>query len=86
MSSHGAAGLGGSWRHEAELRRLKLASATALARLIELKDLRTAEHTERVAEWAVRLDTMPGFGRAALYVLHHHERFDGGGYPVCLRT
>lgn len=130
------------WRHEVEIHRLRLATATALARLIELKDLRTAEHAERVAEWAVRvgeilgfsadeladleaaallhdlgkvflpdsilgkhgplddqerrrcashprdawevLHTMPGFERVALYVLHHHENFDGSGYPARL--
>lgn len=131
-----------SWRPEAEVRRHRLATATAFARLIELKDLRTAEHAERVAEWAVRigellgfssdeladleiaallhdlgkvflpdvllgkqgplaederrrftahpvtgwavLRELPGFERVALYVRHHHESFDGEGYPARL--
>jgi len=34
--------------------------------------------------WAV-LRMLPGFDRAALDVLHHHERFDGKGYPAGLR-
>jgi HD-GYP domain-containing protein (c-di-GMP phosphodiesterase class II) len=34
--------------------------------------------------WAV-LRMLPGFDRAALDVLHHHERFDGKGYPAGLK-
>jgi len=34
--------------------------------------------------WAV-LRMLPGFERAALYVLHHHESFDGKGYPAGLK-
>ena len=34
--------------------------------------------------WAV-LRMLPGFERAALDVLHHHEMFDGKGYPAGLR-
>ena len=34
--------------------------------------------------WAV-LRMLPGFERAALDVLHHHERFDGKGYPAGLK-
>jgi HD-GYP domain-containing protein (c-di-GMP phosphodiesterase class II) len=34
--------------------------------------------------WAV-LRMLPGFERAALYILHHHESFDGKGYPAGLR-
>ncbi len=30
--------------------------------------------------WAM-LRSIPGFERVSLQVLHHHERFDGGGYP-----
>jgi HD-GYP domain-containing protein (c-di-GMP phosphodiesterase class II) len=33
--------------------------------------------------WAV-LRMLPGFDRAALYILHHHESFDGAGYPAKL--
>src|SRR5262249_10491655 len=34
--------------------------------------------------WAV-LRLVPGLERASLYALHHHERFDGSGYPSRLR-
>lgn len=34
--------------------------------------------------WAV-LRMLPGFERAALDILHHHESFDGKGYPAGLR-
>lgn len=34
--------------------------------------------------WAV-LRTLPGFDRAALDILHHHESFDGTGYPAGLK-
>lgn len=34
--------------------------------------------------WAV-LRMVPGFERAALDILHHHENFDGRGYPAGLR-
>ena len=34
--------------------------------------------------WAV-LRMLPGFERAALDILHHHEFFDGKGYPAGLR-
>jgi HD-GYP domain-containing protein (c-di-GMP phosphodiesterase class II) len=34
--------------------------------------------------WAV-LRIMPGFERAALDILHHHENFDGKGYPAGLK-
>ncbi|HJU44441.1 MAG TPA: HD-GYP domain-containing protein [Vicinamibacterales bacterium] len=33
--------------------------------------------------WSI-LRGLPGFEAAALYVLHHHERVDGGGYPAGL--
>ncbi len=35
--------------------------------------------------WAV-LRMLPGFDRAALYILHHHEGFDGKGYPAGLKN
>lgn len=35
--------------------------------------------------WAV-LRTLPGFDRSALYILHHHESFDGKGYPAGLKS
>lgn len=31
--------------------------------------------------WTV-LRSVPGFETVALYILHHHERFDGTGYPA----
>lgn len=34
--------------------------------------------------WAV-LRMVPGFERAALDILHHHENFDGKGYPAGLK-
>jgi HD-GYP domain-containing protein (c-di-GMP phosphodiesterase class II) len=34
--------------------------------------------------WAV-LRMLPGFDRAALDILHHHETFDGKGYPAGLK-
>lgn len=34
--------------------------------------------------WAV-LRVVPGFERVSLLVLHHHEAFDGSGYPAGLR-
>jgi HD-GYP domain-containing protein (c-di-GMP phosphodiesterase class II) len=34
--------------------------------------------------WAV-LRMLPGFDRAALYTLHHHEAMDGRGYPAGLK-
>jgi putative nucleotidyltransferase with HDIG domain len=33
--------------------------------------------------WAV-LRAVPGFERVSLFVLHHHEAFDGSGYPAGL--
>src|ERR1035437_5325597 len=34
--------------------------------------------------WAV-LRILPGFERAALDILHHHENYDGKGYPAGLK-
>lgn len=34
--------------------------------------------------WAI-LRLLPGFELASLFALHHHERFDGAGYPGGLR-
>lgn len=34
--------------------------------------------------WTV-LRNLPGFARASLFVLHHHENFDGTGYPARLK-
>jgi HD-GYP domain-containing protein (c-di-GMP phosphodiesterase class II) len=35
--------------------------------------------------WAI-LRTIPGFERASLFVLHHHEKVDGTGYPAGLKA
>ncbi len=35
--------------------------------------------------WSI-LRSIPGFERASLIVLHHHERHDGRGYPAGLRA
>lgn len=34
--------------------------------------------------WAI-VRLFPDFERSSLFVLHHHERYDGGGYPARLR-
>ena len=34
--------------------------------------------------WAV-VRMLPGFDRAGLYILHHHEAFNGAGYPAGLK-
>ena len=34
--------------------------------------------------WAV-LRLVPGLERASLFALHHHEKYDGSGYPAGLR-
>ncbi|MBI3664390.1 MAG: HD-GYP domain-containing protein [Acidobacteria bacterium] len=35
--------------------------------------------------WAI-LRPIPGFERVSLFVLHHHERIDGKGYPAGLKS
>ena len=35
--------------------------------------------------WAV-LRLVPGLERASLFALHHHEKYDGSGYPAGLRA
>jgi len=34
--------------------------------------------------WSI-LRLFPGLDKASLYALHHHERYDGGGYPAGLK-
>ena len=46
----------------------------------EMEELR--KHSEY--GWAI-LRRIPGFEVASLYILHHHERVDGHGYPAGLR-
>jgi HD-GYP domain-containing protein (c-di-GMP phosphodiesterase class II) len=35
--------------------------------------------------WSI-LRLVPGLGKASLYALHHHESYDGRGYPVGLKA
>ncbi len=35
--------------------------------------------------WSV-LHKLPGFEQASLFILHHHENFDGSGYPAGLKN
>jgi HD-GYP domain-containing protein (c-di-GMP phosphodiesterase class II) len=48
-------------------------------------DASERKQIERHSEygWAI-LRVLPGFTAAALFVLHHHERIDGKGYPAGL--
>jgi HD-GYP domain-containing protein (c-di-GMP phosphodiesterase class II) len=54
------------------------------------KPSRLTEEERRVIQkhpeygWAV-LRVVPGFERVSLFVLHHHEAYDGTGYPAKLR-
>ena len=42
---------------------------------------------EKHSEWGWSiLRTIPGFERASLLVLHHHEKIDGTGYPAGLKA
>ncbi len=56
---------------------------------ILLKPGKLTESERELAEkhpefgWAI-LRPIPGFEKASLLVLHHHERWDGGGYPAGL--
>ncbi len=60
--------------------------AMILANTLEAKDLSTQRHCERLVDYAervaTRLEMTPTDGRI---VRHHHERFDGSGYPDRLR-
>ncbi len=51
-------------------------------RLTEEEYARVKLHTEY--GWTV-LRNLPGFERTSLFVLHHHEHFDGTGYPAGLK-
>jgi HD-GYP domain-containing protein (c-di-GMP phosphodiesterase class II) len=35
--------------------------------------------------WTV-IRNLPGLEQTSLYVLHHHENYDGTGYPACLKS
>src|SRR5438046_3043764 len=77
---------------EAHITRTRAALICAFNQMLDLKDLNTGCHSTRLAEWGVRVasdlgadePSMPDFERASLFVLHHHERWDGGGYPAGL--
>jgi HD-GYP domain-containing protein (c-di-GMP phosphodiesterase class II) len=50
---------------------------------LDREEKRTVDtHSQRGADWLRR---RLGFGLAADYVLHHHERWDGRGYPGRLK-
>ena len=51
------------------------------AKLTEEETAQARRHPEY--GWAI-LQSIPGFERASLLVLHHHERYDGKGYPAGL--
>ena len=53
------------------------------ARLTEDEYALMKKHPEY--SWAV-VRLFPGMSRASLYVLHHHENYDGTGYPGGLRA
>lgn len=48
------------------------------------REERAAMQTHSEYGWRV-LHGIPGFARASLFVLHHHEAYDGSGYPGGLR-
>lgn len=53
------------------------------ARLTEEEYALMKKHPEY--GWAV-LRLLPGLGQASLHVLHHHESYDGKGYPAGLKA
>ncbi len=58
-------------------------------RILNKPDRLTEEEFEVVKRhpefgWAV-IRNLPGLEQASLYVLHHHENFDGTGYPARLK-
>jgi len=57
--------------------------------ILQKKGPLTREEREQINKhpeygWAI-LRLIPGFERASLFVLHHHERVDGQGYPAGLQ-
>ena len=128
---------------QGDLQRLRSTFIESFNHLVLLKDLSVRAHSDRLADWSVRLAqrlgldrecqqeiraaallhdlgkvgipdailqkpgkltpeerliinkhpeygwsalcTLPGFERISLYVLHHHERMDGKGYPAGLK-
>lgn len=82
---------------EADLRDLEIGAIlhdigkNGVPEAILLKPGKLTEEERKVVEkhseygWAI-LKAIPGFGRASLLVLHHHERIDGTGYPSRLKS
>jgi HD-GYP domain-containing protein (c-di-GMP phosphodiesterase class II) len=81
---------------EAELQNLEVAALLhdigkvgipdAILRKPESLDAQEYALMKKHAEYGwVVLRMLPGFERAALDILHHHESFDGKGYPAGLR-
>jgi len=75
-----------------EMRRTYLLTLRTLLRALDKKDSVPAGHSERVARYSIMIadETEIGediikqikhFGTTAPLVRHHHERFDGSGYP-----
>jgi HD-GYP domain-containing protein (c-di-GMP phosphodiesterase class II) len=81
---------------EADLRDLEIGAIlhdigkNGVPEAILLKPGKLTEEERKVVEkhseygWAI-LRAIPGFERASLLVLHHHERMDGTGYPSRLK-
>jgi HD-GYP domain-containing protein (c-di-GMP phosphodiesterase class II) len=130
-------------RLETEMRDLRSAMVSSFNQLLNLRDVNTGVHSQRLAEWGTRvardlgipersmpelqmgallhdigkvgipdsilnkpglltpeerevvrrhpefgwaaLRNLPGLGQTSLFVLHHHENFDGTGYPARLK-
>jgi HD-GYP domain-containing protein (c-di-GMP phosphodiesterase class II) len=67
---------------EAELQNLEVAALLHDIGKVGIPDSILRKHPEY--GWAV-LRMLPGFERPALDILHHHENFDGTGYPAGLK-
>ncbi len=82
---------------EADLRDLEIGAIlhdigkNGVPEAILLKPGKLTEEERKVVEkhseygWAI-LKSIPGFKKASLLVLHHHERMDGMGYPSKLKA
>src|SRR6266581_2137263 len=78
---------------EEQFSALRSSVICAFNQLLDLKDLNTGVHSTRLAEWGMRVGQEFGLEEAALQnleiaaldILHHHESFDGRGYPAGLK-
>ncbi len=80
---------------EERVRAARQATIYALNQMLDLKDLNRKPGPLDPDEWRVMrmhpefswavLRLVPGLERASLFALHHHEKFDGSGYPSGLR-